>query len=146
MASDDVAAFFALMSVFQRCAHRFISYPTTQELPSGVLGISIGGSGRFSEYGGPRDTLIAIGDDGAVEPQTPELLGWRRERSSHNRRIASVCTGAFILVATSLVDGRRVTVHWRFCDLCVSRYQHFKESHRLELHALQEFVKSRVGA
>ena len=89
-------------------------------------GISIGDSRRYSEYDGPIDTLIAIGGEGAVEQQSPELLNWIRDRSSRARRVASVCTGAFILAATGLLDGKRVATHWRYCDLFVSRYKHLK--------------------
>src|SRR5580704_13340951 len=88
--------------------------------------ISIGDSRRFSDYDGPIDTLVAIGGEGAIEQQSPELLNWLRERSSRARRVASVCTGAFILAAAGLLDGRRVATHWRYCDLFVSRYRHLK--------------------
>src|ERR1700727_3462965 len=88
--------------------------------------ISIGDSRRFSEYDGPIDTLVAIGGEGAMEQQSPELLNWLRERSSRARRVASVCTGAFILAAAGLLDGRRVATHWRYCDLFVSRFKHLK--------------------
>jgi len=49
-----------------------------------------------------------------------------RKRSSNIRRIASVCTGAFILAATGLIDGRRVTTHWRYLDDLIKRYKNLK--------------------
>lgn len=86
-------------------------------------GIFVGADCKFSEYEGPIDTLIAIGGEGSVGPLSPELLSWLRKRSVHARRVASVCTGAFILAAAGLLDGRRVVTHWRFCDLLTSRYK-----------------------
>ena len=86
-------------------------------------GIFIGADCRFSEYKGPIDTLIAIGGEGAIGPLSPDLLAWLRKRSVNARRVASVCTGAFILAAAGLLEGRRVVTHWRFCDLLTSRYK-----------------------
>lgn len=89
-------------------------------------GVTIGNACKFSQYTGPIDTLIIIGGEGSLEHQSPELLQWLRRRSSHIRRIASVCTGAFILAATGLLDGRRVTTHWRYIDLLIERYKNLK--------------------
>src|ERR1700720_3424164 len=89
-------------------------------------GLSIGDTSRFSEYAGPIDTLIVVGGLPSIGYQSPELLEWLRKRASRIRRIASVCTGAFILAASGLLDGRRITTHWRYCDLFVSRYRHLK--------------------
>src|SRR6202041_1562160 len=49
-----------------------------------------------------------------------------RQRSSRARRVASVCTGAFLLAASGLLDGRRVATHWRYCDLFLSRFKKLK--------------------
>ena len=38
------------------------------------------------------------------------------------RRVASVCTGAFVLAAAGLLDGRRATTHWAWCDALARRH------------------------
>jgi transcriptional regulator GlxA family with amidase domain len=52
----------------------------------------------------------------------PRLLHWVVARSRQARRTASVCTGAFLLAASGLLDGRRVTTHWRYCAELARRY------------------------
>jgi transcriptional regulator GlxA family with amidase domain len=89
-------------------------------------GLAIGDACRFSEYPGAIDTLIVVGGLGSVENQSSDLLEWLRHRASRTRRIASVCTGAFILAASGLLDGRRATTHWRYCDLLAGRFKHLR--------------------
>jgi transcriptional regulator GlxA family with amidase domain len=64
------------------------------------------------------DTVIVAGGSGTVEAAVdPDLLAWLVGVAPHCRRVASVCSGAFILAAAGLLDGRRATTHWASCDL-----------------------------
>lgn len=72
---------------------------------------------------GPVDTIIIPGGAGLREPGlASRVAGWVREVEPSTRRIVSVCTGIYGLAATGLLDGRRVTTHWRFATDVASRF------------------------
>ncbi|MEV8427419.1 GlxA family transcriptional regulator [Streptomyces sp. HUAS 31] len=66
---------------------------------------------------GPLDahTLVVPGGQGTRTPD-PALVGWLREHGPRAERLVSVCTGAILLAAAGLLDGRRATTHWAYCD------------------------------
>jgi transcriptional regulator GlxA family with amidase domain len=67
------------------------------------------------------DLLIVPGGSGARHPD-PELVGWIRDHAPAARRLASVCTGAFLLAEAGLLAGRRVTTHWAYCAELAGKY------------------------
>ena len=63
------------------------------------------------------DTLVIAGGWGVYGvAEDPALVQWVRDKSRHTRRMASVCTGAFLLAASGLLDGCRVATHWTRCE------------------------------
>jgi transcriptional regulator GlxA family with amidase domain len=69
------------------------------------------------------DTLLVAGGPGVDRAAGDgELLGWVREKAAHARRVTSVCTGAFLLGAAGLLEGRRVVTHWTRCADLARRF------------------------
>ncbi|YCK42155.1 GlxA family transcriptional regulator [Actinomadura sp. ATCC 39365] len=72
---------------------------------------------------GPVDTLIVSGGTGHVDAAAnPLVVGHVRRLARESRRVASVCTGAYVLAAAGLLDGRRATTHWREAADMAARY------------------------
>ncbi|MFE4249069.1 GlxA family transcriptional regulator [Streptomyces sp. NPDC056910] len=62
-----------------------------------------------------HETDEGLGPGGLPEELAAALRG--PEDASAPRRIASICTGSFVLAAAGLLDGRRATTHWMSADL-----------------------------
>ena len=73
------------------------------------------------------DTLIIPGGKGLRVPETQKkAAAWISTRAAKTRRIATVCTGTFGLAATGLLNGRRVTTHWRQAQELAKRFPALK--------------------
>lgn len=78
---------------------------------------------RLPRIGSSLDTLIIAGGEGVRTAAADRVLvNWIRARAEHARRVASVCTGAFLLAATGLLDGRRAATHWSLCAELARRF------------------------
>ena len=71
----------------------------------------------------PLDTLIIPGGSGLRVLQTQAAVAaWLRTHAKSIRRVCSVCTGIYGLAASGLLDGRRVTTHWRWAKRVAERF------------------------
>src|ERR1044072_3273995 len=68
------------------------------------------------------DTIIIPGWRDANEETPPGC--WQRMRAARDRgpRLCSICSGVFVLAAAGVLDGKRVTTHWRYEELLAPRY------------------------
>ena len=71
---------------------------------------------------GPADTLVVAGGADTDLHANEEFLWHLRRVAGASRRVTSVCSGAFLLAAAGLLDGRRATTHWRNCHELATEY------------------------
>lgn len=81
-------------------------------------GLRLAGSVAFRDLPEALDTILVAGGNeaGLRAMQGAGVLEWLGERADQTRRVGSVCSGAFVLAAAGLLDGRRATTHWDACD------------------------------
>ncbi len=81
------------------------------------IGVRLHPSTAAGEIGEPVDTLLVAGGYGRGEASSDaRLVGWLKEEGAKARRRGSICTGAFVLAAAGLLDGKRATTHWAVAD------------------------------
>ncbi|MGW0424567.1 GlxA family transcriptional regulator [Streptomyces sp. NPDC003015] len=86
------------------------------------IGMRIAVDGSAATQTDP-DTLLVPGGD--IYPRTPvtrDLAEATGSLAARAGRVASVCSGAFVLGATGLLDGRRATTHWKIAGELATRY------------------------
>lgn len=59
------------------------------------------------------DLLVVVGGDHTRELEKAEVIAWLKNTATNTKRVASVCTGAFLLAKTGLLSGKNVTTHWQ---------------------------------
>lgn len=101
-----------------------------------MSGTEIVATHRYSEISDGLDTLIVAGGTGVEQASKDEaLVEWVRSSAPRARRVASICSGAFVLAAAGLLDRRRVTTHWMFSGLLAASYP------SIDVDASQLFVR-----
>jgi transcriptional regulator GlxA family with amidase domain len=77
----------------------------------------------LTEAGDSLDTLLIAGGEGVgAAAENPVLVDWVRRRATEARRVASVCTGAWLLAAAGILDGRRAVTHWMYTRELAQRF------------------------
>jgi transcriptional regulator GlxA family with amidase domain len=103
-----------------------------------LMGLQIVATHAYNEVDQDFDTLIIaggfipsgffpgieVGDPSVFKNQL--LLDWIRSLSTRVRRLASVCTGTFALAESGILNGRRATTHWDFCQRLTQDYPEVK--------------------
>ncbi|MDB5984839.1 MAG: Transcriptional regulator GlxA family, contains an amidase domain and an AraC-type DNA-binding [Pseudomonas sp.] len=89
----------------------------------GECGANITAHKHYLAVTEPIDTLMIVGGGAALGFEgDPEICAWLRDTSTRARRTGSICTGAFVLAAAGLLDGRRAATHWSVTHQLAKRY------------------------
>lgn len=86
-------------------------------------GLSLNPTTAWSRLRGPLQTLVVCGGAG-VELQAADVSAVRQLQrlARRSERVASICTGAFLLGAAGLLDGRKATTHWAYAKRLAQRH------------------------
>ena len=81
-------------------------------------GLLLGGSVALAALPAELDTILVAGGSREALRQASDdrMLDWLNSRAATTRRMGSVCSGALVLAASGLLDGRRATTHWGYCE------------------------------
>jgi transcriptional regulator GlxA family with amidase domain len=89
----------------------------------GSSGVTLGVDACIADVRGVIDTLVVVGGEGTPSAmQDGTLIHGVRRLANRSRRITSVCSGAFVLAAAGLLEGKRATTHWTVCEQLARAY------------------------
>ncbi|MFJ4095639.1 GlxA family transcriptional regulator [Kitasatospora sp. NPDC089913] len=115
------------LEVFHQAGALGHPYPTVLVSPLGgtvtaANGVALAGTVAPADAG-PLDTLVIAGAEHlATRGPGRELLAAAGELTARARRVATVCSGAFVPAALGQLDGRRATTHWRHAAALARRH------------------------
>ena len=101
--------------------YRYATAATVPGVLRGAAGIQIVADGTLEMLDEAR-TIVVPGWSGVAHPVPETLCDALRKAHDRGARIMSICTGAFVLAAAGLLDGRKATTHWRHADELARRY------------------------
>ncbi len=84
-------------------------------------GLEFSASGTQADFE-RADTILIPGWRGVLEPVPKELITAIQHAYQRGTRIVSICSGLYVLAAAGLLEGRRVTTHWRYLQDFAKRY------------------------
>jgi transcriptional regulator GlxA family with amidase domain len=90
------------------------------------------------------DTIVVPGWADPDAPPPPALVRALVRAHDRGARIFSICTGAFVLAAAGLLDGRRATTHWMYADLLAQRFPQVEVDPRV-LYVVEDRVMTSAG-
>ncbi|MFU2511697.1 DJ-1/PfpI family protein [Pseudoalteromonas sp. ASV78] len=110
----DFSGPFEVFSTAKRLANNDWQVSLIAESNTPVMargGFSVNPHYSFADH--PQiDLLIVVGGVHSHELEKPNVINWIRETAASATKVASVCTGAFLLAKAGLLDGLTVTTHW----------------------------------
>jgi transcriptional regulator GlxA family with amidase domain len=106
-----------------RDCYRLLVVGTAARAIESSSGIRLMPNATIRESPGRLNTLLVAGAPGIADaPVNLSMLDWLRKAARSSQRYGSICSGAFVLAASGLIAGRRITTHWNVAAELMQRY------------------------
>jgi transcriptional regulator GlxA family with amidase domain len=99
-----------------------VASASPESLMTGYSGLSISAHLHYRDVRNKVDTLLLASGPVKHKDVDMDLLQWVIRLSRNVRRLGSICSGAFLLAETGLLDGRRATTHWAHAKEFAARF------------------------
>jgi transcriptional regulator GlxA family with amidase domain len=115
LAALDAVGPYEVLSRLPGAELRFVAKEAgTKRADTGALGMQA--DLALADLVAPEVVLVPGGEGNRPLMRDPEVLDWLRAAHESSTWTTSVCTGALVLGAAGILDGKRATTHWAFLD------------------------------